>query len=183
MLEDTAQIEMPKYKCHKVVHALKIAGIDNHASESAIIYPSDSKYAPVTTDIGWMARFKGGDDDLGYYVVYEDGFTSWSPTKAFEEGYSNVKPGGLLNFGQALEQLKAGRKVWREGWNGKDQFVFLVKGDAYQRSLGYGFGEYVGEPTICSGLAIKTTKNEIQMGWLATQSDMLAEDWLSGPGI
>ena len=82
-----------------------------------------------------------------------------------------------MNFGQALEALKQGKMVARNGWNGKDQFVFLIKGTDLQKTLKYGYGEYINEPQIVSALAIKTTSNQIQIGWLASQTDMLAEDW------
>ena len=83
-----------------------------------------------------------------------------------------------MNFGKAIEELKQGNYVSRKGWNGKDQFVFLVKGTDLQKTLKYGYGEYIGEPTIVDALAIKTASNQIQIGWLATQTDMLAEDWI-----
>lgn len=83
----------------------------------------------------------------------------------------------MMNFGQALESLKEGKQVARKGWNGKNQFVFLIKGTDLQNRLGYGFGEYQGEPTVVDVLAIKTTSNHIQVGWLASQSDMLSNDW------
>lgn len=82
-----------------------------------------------------------------------------------------------FNFGIALMHLKAGRAVQRKGWNGKNQFVILIKGTDLQNVLGYGYGEYLGEPTIVDVLAIKTTSNQLQIGWLASQTDMLAEDW------
>ena len=82
-----------------------------------------------------------------------------------------------MNFGQAIEEAKQGKYMSRKGWNGKDQFVFLVKGADLQEALKYGYGEYIGEPTIVDALAIKTTSNQIQIGWLASQTDMLAEDW------
>lgn len=82
-----------------------------------------------------------------------------------------------MNFGQAIEALKEGKQVTRQGWNGKGQFVYLIKGSELQRCLRYGFGEHVGEPTIVDVLAIKTTSNHIQIGWLASQSDMLSNDW------
>lgn len=82
-----------------------------------------------------------------------------------------------MDFGQAIEALKEGKQVARRGWNGKGQFVYLIKGSELQRSLRYGFGEYVGEPRIVDVLAIKTTSNHIQIGWLASQSDMLSNDW------
>jgi len=82
-----------------------------------------------------------------------------------------------MTFGQAIEATKQGKAVTRKGWNGKGQFVFLVSGLDLQEALKFGYGEYVGEPTVVSALAIKTTSNHIQIGWLASQTDMLAEDW------
>lgn len=84
----TDQVEMPKYRSHKVVHALKIAGVEVHEDRSATIAPQDQSYAQLKTRKGWADRFEGDEHDLGYYVVYPDGFTSWSPTEAFEKGYS-----------------------------------------------------------------------------------------------
>lgn len=82
-----------------------------------------------------------------------------------------------MNFGEALEQVKLGKGIKRKGWNGKNQFVYLIKGSDLQKTLHYCFGEVVGEPTITDALAIKTTSNQIQVGWLASQSDMLSNDW------
>lgn len=87
---DGAGQEMPRYKCHKQVWALKIAAIEIGEDKSAIIAPSDLNYAPFTTKPGWAERWKGSEGDLGYYVVYDDGYASWSPTKAFEEGYTRI---------------------------------------------------------------------------------------------
>ncbi|MFT8630659.1 DUF2829 domain-containing protein [Liquorilactobacillus hordei] len=82
-----------------------------------------------------------------------------------------------MNFGQALEAVKNGNNIARKGWNGKNQFVYLIEGREFQTGLHYGFGEYANEPTFVDALAIRTTKNEIQVGWLASQTDMLANDW------
>lgn len=88
--------------------------------------------------------------------------------------------GGVATFGfdEAIKYLKRGLQVTRKGWNGKNQFIFLVKGTDLQNILKYGYGEYVNEPTIVSALAIKTSSNQIQIGWLASQTDMLADDWM-----
>lgn len=85
-----AQAEMPRYRSHKVVHALKIERVFEHSDDSATIIPSDSTFATFKTRSGWVKRFNGSDEDMGYYVVYPDGFTSWSPTDAFESGYSRI---------------------------------------------------------------------------------------------
>lgn len=84
----SAATEMPRYVCHKEVWALKIAAVEINQDKSADIAPSDPGYASFTTQPGWSERFKGSEEDLGYFVVYKDGYESWSPTKAFEEGYT-----------------------------------------------------------------------------------------------
>ena len=82
-----------------------------------------------------------------------------------------------MNFGEALKAVKDGKNIARENWNGKDQFVYLIKAQELSTGLHYGFGEYYGEPHFVDVLAIKTSKGDIQVGWLATQTDMLASDW------
>ena len=82
-----------------------------------------------------------------------------------------------MNFGEALEKVKAGYAISRTGWNGKGQYVYLISARDLQVGLQYGYGEYEGEPVFTDTLAIKTTHNQIQVGWLASQSDMLADDW------
>jgi len=82
--------EMPKYQSHKKVWALKIAAIEFAQDGSAKIAPADSGYATLETKPDYRTRFQGSEDDLGYYVVYADGYASWSPTKAFEEGYTKL---------------------------------------------------------------------------------------------
>ena len=82
-----------------------------------------------------------------------------------------------MNFGEALEKVKAGYAISRTGWNGKGQFIYLISARDLQVGLQYGYGEYEGEPVFTDTLAIRTTHNQIQVGWLASQSDMLADDW------
>lgn len=82
--------ELPRYECHKKVHALKIAAIEINKDLSAKIAPADEGYAVFTTAPGWAKRFEGADEDLGYFVLYQDGFASWSPGAVFEYGYTRV---------------------------------------------------------------------------------------------
>lgn len=76
--------EMPKYKCHKEVRALKIADVDGNK-----ITPADEGYAPFEVDDNYIARHK--PQVGGYYVVYEDGYASFSPASAFESGYTLIE--------------------------------------------------------------------------------------------
>lgn len=85
--------------------------------------------------------------------------------------------GGKMDFGEAIKALKEGKKVARKGWNGKGMFLYLINGREFQNALKYGYGEYECEPTITSSIAMKTAQNTIVVGWLASQTDMLAEDW------
>lgn len=81
--------EMPKYKCHKKVWALKIKHIslaDN--DKGAELTPDEDGYAPLLVSQEYMDKHK--PEVGGYYVVYADGYKSYSPAKAFEEGYSLV---------------------------------------------------------------------------------------------
>ena len=77
---------MPRYKSHKKVWALKIRAIDIKDDGSAVIVPDEQGYAFVEVDAAYVKKHapKAG----GYYVVYQDGYKSWSPAEAFEEGYS-----------------------------------------------------------------------------------------------
>lgn len=85
-----AQMEMPKYKCHKTVWAFKIAGIEIKKDGSATIAPADEGYATFHTAADYIERFKGSEEDLGYYVRYPGGYESWSPSAEFESGYTRV---------------------------------------------------------------------------------------------
>lgn len=82
--------ELPKYKCYKEVWAAKITQIVEHESDgtgSRTMIFGDVGASQFLTD-EWMERFK--PEVGGYYVVYKDGYSSFSPAKAFEEGYTLV---------------------------------------------------------------------------------------------
>ncbi len=90
----------------------------------------------------------------------------------------------MKNFGFAIEALKEGKKVARKGWNGKDMFLFLLKAGTIPKSA-------IHDPMLKAVLQdneldhfealgtirMKTADNKILTGWLASQTDMLSEDW------
>lgn len=83
-----------------------------------------------------------------------------------------------MNFGQALEELKAGNKVAREGWNGNNLFIFLVPSCILQVKKPPLLGVYP-KNTVINYLAhvdMKTAQEDI-VPWNCSQADMLAEDW------
>ena len=82
-----------------------------------------------------------------------------------------------MDFGQAIKDVKAGKRIQREGWNGKNQYVELATCISYKNTK----GEIVNanhDAIGNSALAFVGTSG-VQLGWLASQSDMLAEDWKS----
>ena len=92
-----------------------------------------------------------------------------------------------MNFGQAIEALKKGHKVARKGWNGKGMFLWLkpaatIKAewckDPRLKLLAELNG---GEIEALGTISMLTAQNEILSGWLASQTDILSEDWLIVP--
>jgi len=83
-----------------------------------------------------------------------------------------------MNFGQALALLKQGRKVSRVGWNGKNMFVFLVPGSQFKVNRPPLLGIYPEGTEIdyCPHIDMRTADGNI-VPWLASQTDVLAEDW------
>lgn len=92
MNDERPQAEMPRYRCHKEVWALKIKEIKRVPSGSAtvvhFIVPENAAYAPF--DVGLEYISKHSPQAGGYYVVYDDGYISYSPAKAFEDGYTLI---------------------------------------------------------------------------------------------
>lgn len=84
--------KMPIYQSHKKVRALKVDGYT--FIEGKMELALNSIYTLVKMEGDEAERIakaiENAGGDLGYFVVYEDGYKSWSPTQAFEEGYSPV---------------------------------------------------------------------------------------------
>jgi hypothetical protein len=86
---------------------------------------------------------------------------------------------GLLSFSVALDLIKQGLRLVREGWNGKDMFVFLVPGSRFAVNRPPLLGIYP-EGTIIdyhAHIDMKTAQGYV-VPWVASQADLLAEDWL-----
>lgn len=100
---------------------------------------------------------------------------SWEPT-----------PGNTYSFGTALIALKQGKKVARKGWNGKGMFIYYVEPSevspadlrgAALKYVGYAQQSIKDKIKIGGHIDMKAADGSIVVGWLASQTDMLAEDW------
>ena len=97
-MEGAVGAEMPKYQCHKIVHALKIKSIEldidrakrenRETDGGAYIIPEENNFAEFKVDYNYVK--KHNPQVGGYYVVYEDGYKSWSPAEVFEHGYTKI---------------------------------------------------------------------------------------------
>lgn len=140
---------------------------------------------------GWTTPSDECGDDPGYLVEYLDGgkpnvkgfdnYVSWSPADVFERAYRST---GGMTFGLAIEAMKQGLKVCRAGWNGKGMWICLSPGykDLKAESFWAKHNREVaekngGKADVLPYITMKTVNNEILCGWLASQTDMLAEDW------
>jgi hypothetical protein len=117
---------------------------------------------------GWEVPADENTNDEGYLVEYADGgpanvpgregYVSWSPKGVFERSY---RPTAGLTFGLAVEALRMGKKVARAGWNGKGMWLRITCED---------------DATALPWVGMKTADNKF-VPWLASQTDILAEDW------
>jgi hypothetical protein len=134
---------------------------------------------------GWTlpADEKGADE--GYLVEYVDGgkgntdhyagYVSWSPADVFDRAY---RPCEGMTFGQAIEAMKDRQKVARAGWNGKGQWLTYVGTGFYDVGMSivnphHGMDKIL---RLRPWIGIKTVDDQF-MPWLASQSDMLSDDW------
>jgi hypothetical protein len=141
---------------------------------------------------GWELPADENGADEGFLVEYVDGgkantpeyagYVSWSPADVFERAY---RPCMNMTFGLAIEALKAGKKIARAGWNGKGMWLVLVpgtpdaqlrEGTPYRNALGQESCEIL--PHIDMWTVNADGRRAMLPGWLASQTDMLAEDWL-----
>ena len=135
---------------------------------------------------GWQIPLDENPADEGFLVEYVDGgasnhpshagYISWSPKDVFERAY-RLSSG--LTFGDALQALKAGKRVARAGWNGKGMFVYYVRAAAYLAQSAAAI-EYFGKNAYvpyAPYLALKGVDERVST-WVPSINDVLAEDWV-----
>ena len=85
---EAATRELPRYKCHKEVSALKIKQVRLSPGGGAEIEPVEDGYAKFDVDHAYLLKHEPKPG--GYYIVYEGGYKSYSPANAFERGYTRA---------------------------------------------------------------------------------------------
>lgn len=82
-----------------------------------------------------------------------------------------------FSFSVALDYLKEGKKVARGGWNGKGMFLFLADDIEFSTAADLSCVKELEGDLTCQSIVLKTADNKFVVGWLASQTDMLADDW------
>ena len=115
--------------------------------------------------------------DEGYVITYRKGepneYVSWCPKAEFD---AVSRPIDVMTFGQAIDACRyRGAKIQRKGWNGIDQYIEY-------RCVNIEYGEEGKSVTsfafVFHGRNIHTGERNVQVGWLASQADMAADDWV-----
>ena len=131
---------------------------------------------------GWELPANENPDDQVYKVVYADGYVSMCPKDKFD-AVSIPCAEGCVPFGYAINEcVFHGKRITRKGWNGEGQFVrFEELCASHSGRIPTNLNELVGEVNMCLVFHFKnrhTGETGIQVGWLASQGDMKAKDWV-----
>ena len=142
---------------------------------------------------GWELPADEDGSDEGYLVEYLDGgapntphyagYVSWSPKAQFDSAY---RPVTGMSFGLAIEAAKNGSRIARAGWNGKGMWVAYTPGSTFPVAMAKeghaawhrAHEEGVEMVTLLPHLDMRTADGSMNIGWLASQTDMLADDWV-----
>ena len=130
------------------------------------------EYAELSGRNSILTEKGESESDAGYHVRYADGYESWSPAKAFEDAY---QPFEKMSFGHAIEMLKKGYAVAREGWNGRGQYIQLASRISFMDPTGELYN--ADHETMGNQAIVFFGTSGIQVGWLASQADILSNDW------
>ena len=135
-------------------------------------------------DCAWRVLEMGNQYD-GSLAGYSDGEwlgpitpDSYQQGRVDQSIKEEVMNNQNFNFSRALEEIKAGHKVARARWNGKNMFLFLVPGSTFKvnRPPLLGIYEEGTEINYCPHIDMRTADGKI-VPWLCSQTDMLANDW------
>jgi hypothetical protein len=143
---------------------------------------------------GWTLPDDERGEDAGYLVEYvdgggsnhpdHDGYISWSPADVFDRAYQSTS---AMSFGHAITAMKEGKAVARAGWNGKGMWIALTPASSFEAiyaKKGHAASHRAAEMDsdfhkidLLPHVDMRTADGSMCVGWLASQTDMLADDW------
>ena len=165
---------MKTYICTKMIHAVPVKMVNGMHWPDGLPLPEMPKIQEPVVDCCCNIKVPAPaiEDGYMYTTSPDDKYPQYMSAADFEIMCRSTED---MAFGDALEAMKQGKSVARKGWNGKNQYVELASCISYKGNA--------GEIVNChhnnignKALAFIGTSG-VQMGWLASQADMLAEDW------
>ena len=143
--------------------------------------------ADYNTYRGWALPDNEDGEDEGYLVEYKEGgepnhpehlgYINWAPKEQADKVYRMTEG---MPFGMAIEMLKKGYKVARKGWNGKGMWLLRVEAQEGIHPVWltpYSHAGLMETISIDAHIDMFTAQGTMQPGWLASQADMLSDDW------
>lgn len=179
----------PTHTSHKAVEAHPIAAAEFEADGSGKVALKGGGVVSVPPGFASRGVPAEGDMLVRYAPTASEpgGYLSHSPRAVFDDGYNRILDAGAMSFGDALFALKMGSRICRQGWNGKGMWLSLSgplggRNIAFENFWSSNNSDYArqngGSATVLPCITMKTATGEILMGWLASQTDMLADDWM-----
>ena len=165
---------MKTYICSKLIHAVPTKMVNGVPWPEGLPLPEISEPTKIDEHCGCTIETRIED---GYMFTdsKDDKYPRFMTADEFEKICRSAED---MNFGDALVALKQGQRVARKGWNGKDMYVFLA--DDVEFNTDADISEFYGSADgvyVARMLVLRTAQGNFQPGWLASQADMLAEDW------
>ena len=162
---------MKTYICTKMIHAVPTKMVNGIPWPDGLPLPQVPEY--VADECCCNICEVKIEDGYMYTTSPEDKYPQYMPAAEFE---AMCREADAMTFGDALDALKRGERVSRKGWNGKGQYVFLAYEPDFVTDADISAFDQQ-EVLVGDMLVLKTAQDTFQPGWLASQSDMLAEDW------
>ena len=170
-------LEVTKFELYQIAGKLNYISISEADKNNFENYSDSDIVGVIMGNINnILADINGNKDNL--VALNPD---CWFVNKSFiSKNYKDLdNPETRFTFGEAVELLKLGYKVARIGWNGEGMFLFLVPGSTFKVSRPPLLGIYPEgtEVSYQPHIDMKTAQDTV-VPWLASQSDILAEDWV-----
>lgn len=164
---------MKTYICTKMIHAVPTKMVNGWPWPEGLPLPKVPEKTADESCCG-ICEVKI-EDGYMYTTSHEEKNPQYMSAAEFEAMCRSTE---AMTFGDALEATKRGERVARNGWNGKNMYVFLA-GDVEFHTDADISEFYMSADGVCVTpmLVLRTAQGNLQPGWLATQSDLLAEDW------
>lgn len=164
---------MKSYIMSKVVKAVPVKLVNGVQWPEGLPLPKQRGVMSVSENCGCMEPVPVIEEGYMFLTEQDDKYPQYMKAEDFE---ACCRDADNMDFGDAIAVMKDGARVARKGWNGKGQYVFL----AYEADFvtDADISAFDGKDVeVGDMLVLKTAQDTFQPGWLASQADMLAEDW------